>query len=296
MSVFKHASLGRKTFVIVNYFILFGAAAVCLLPMIHVLAVSFSASAAVSSGQVKLWPVGFNVDSYNYVLQKPEFMTSFLISLKRVLVGVPLNMLLTILIAYPLSKERSQFKWRSVYVWFFVVTMLFSGGLIPWYMTIKATGLIDTFWALIIPSAVPIFNVILLLNFFRSLPQEIEEAALIDGANVWKILWKIYVPLSAPAIATLVLFCIVTQWNSWFEGLMLLNDPRGYPLQTYLQTVIVNRDLSLSMSADWRSMVNVSDRTTKAAQIFVATVPVLCVYPFLQKYFTSGIVLGSVKG
>jgi putative aldouronate transport system permease protein len=163
-------------------------------------------------------------------------------------------------------------------------------------LTIKATGLIDSFWALILPSAVPIFNVILLLNFFRSLPKEIEEAAVIDGANVWTTLWRMYVPLSAPAIATLVLFCIVTHWNSWFEGLMLMSNPDHYPLQSYLQTVIVGRDMTLTSSADWRSMINVSDRTTKAAQVFVASVPVMLVYPFLQKYFTEGIVLGSVKG
>lgn len=296
MMPFGKASIGRKTFVVCNYILLLAAALACLLPIVNILAVSFSASSAVGSGMVKLWPVGFNTDSYRYVLGKPEFMASFLISVKRVLVGVPFNMLLTILIAYPLSKDRSQFKWRSPYVWFFVITILFSGGLVPWYLTIKATGLIDSFWALILPGAVPIFNVILLLNFFRSLPKEIEEAAVIDGANVWTTLWRMYVPLSAPAIATLVLFCIVTHWNSWFEGLMLMNDPSHYPLQSYLQTVIVGRDMTLTSSADWRSMINVSDRTTKAAQVFVAAVPVMLVYPFLQKYFTEGIVLGSVKG
>lgn len=294
--MFRKATMGRKAFVIVNYIILIAAAVICLLPIINILAISLSSSSAVGSGRVQLWPVEFTLKSYAFVLEKPEFMKSFVISVKRVLVGVPLNMLLTILIAYPLSKEREQFRWRGIYVWFFVITMLFSGGLIPWYLTIKATGLIDSFWALIIPSAVPIFNVILLLNFFRSLPKEVEEAAYMDGATQWKVLWKIFVPLSAPAIATLVLFCIVTHWNSWFEGLMLMNNPSNYPLQTYLQTVIVNRDLSLATSANWKAMALVSDRTTKAAQVFVATIPVLCVYPFLQKYFTEGIVMGSVKG
>jgi len=288
--------ISRKIFQVVNYLLLIAAALACLLPVINILAVSLSSSAAVGSGAVKLWPVGFNLDSYKYVLNKPEFLASFLISIKRVLIGVPLNMLLTIWIAYPLSRSHSQFKWRSVYVWFFVITMLFSGGLVPWYLTIKATGLIDSFWALILPGAVPIFNVILLLNFFRSLPKEIEEAAHIDGASIWLTMWRIAVPLSAPAIATLVLFATVTHWNSWFEGLMLMNNPEKYPLQTYLQTIIVNRDMTLAGSVDWRSMINVSDRTTKAAQVFVAALPVLIVYPFLQKYFTEGIVLGSVKG
>ncbi|WP_042166977.1 carbohydrate ABC transporter permease [Paenibacillus gorillae] len=294
--MFRKATMGRKVFVISNYAILIGAALICLLPIINILAISFSSSSAVGSGRVQFWPVEFTLKSYAFVLEKPEFMTSFIIAVKRVLAGVPINMLLTILIAYPLSKEKQQFSWRGVYVWFFVITMLFSGGLIPWYLTIKATGLIDSFWALIIPGAVPIFNVILLLNFFRSLPKEIEEAAFMDGATQWKVLWKIFVPLSAPAIATLVLFCIVTHWNSWFEGLILMNDPSHYPLQSYLQTVIVNRDMSLATSTDWKALALVSDRTTKAAQVFVATVPVLCVYPFLQKYFTEGIVMGSVKG
>jgi putative aldouronate transport system permease protein len=174
--------------------------------------------------------------------------------------------------------------------------MLFSGGLIPWYMTIKMTGIIDTFWALLLPGAVPIFNVILLLNFFKSLPDEIEEAAEMDGAGRWQALWRIAVPLSAPAVATLTLFCIVTHWNSWFEGLILMNTPSHYPLQSYLQTVIVGRDLSLLTSADIARWADISDRTSKAAQVFVAMVPVLLVYPFLQKYFAEGIVMGSVKG
>ncbi|WP_256757347.1 carbohydrate ABC transporter permease [Cohnella sp. WQ 127256] len=292
----QRSSTGRKTFVLFNYFILTVIAAACLLPLINVLAISFSSSSAVNSGLVKLWPVSFTLKSYEFVLNKPEFVSAFIVSLKRVIVGVPLNMLLTILIAYPLSKEKSEFRWRNQYAWLFVITMLFSGGLIPWYMAIKMTGIIDSFWALILPGAVPVFNVILMLNFFKSLPKEIEEAALMDGAGVWQSLWKIVVPLSAPSVATLTLFCIVTQWNSWFEGLILLNNPDGYPLQSYLQTVLVNRDMSLMTSADALTLRSVSDRTSKAAQAFVAMLPVLLVYPFLQRYFTQGIVLGSVKG
>lgn len=179
---------------------------------------------------------------------------------------------------------------------YFVLTMLFSGGLIPWYMTIKMTGIIDTFWALILPGAVPIFNVIVLLNFFKSLPEEIDQAAQIDGASRWQALWRIAVPLSAPAVATLTLFCIVTHWNARFDGLILMNRPDNYPLQSYLQTVIINRDLSLMTANDVLKWAEVSDRTSKAAQVFVAVLPVLFVYPFLQKYFAEGIVMGSVKG
>ncbi|MFC3801949.1 carbohydrate ABC transporter permease [Cohnella sp. GCM10012308] len=290
------ASLGRRAFHVCNYLFLTAAAAACLLPMLNVLAVSFSSSSAVSAGAVKLWPVGFTLKSYAFVVGKPEFGKAFLVSLARVAAGVPLNMLLTILVAYPLSKDRKQFRFRNFYAWYFVLTMLFSGGLIPWYMTIKMTGIIDSFWALILPGAVPIFNVILLLNFFKSLPEEIEEAAEMDGAGRWQALWRITVPLSAPAVATLTLFCIVTHWNSWFEGLILMNSPSHYPLQSYLQTVIVGRDLSLLTSADIARWSEINDRTSKAAQVFVAMVPVLLVYPFLQKYFAEGIVMGSVKG
>jgi putative aldouronate transport system permease protein len=291
-----HKSWGGTVFSVFNYTFLILVAAACLLPMINVLAISFSSSTAESAGLVKLWPVDFTLKSYQFVLNKPEFITAFWISLKRVAVGVPLNMLLTILIAYPLSKDKRIFRYRNVYAWYFVITILFSGGLIPWFMTIKATGIMDTFWALILPGAVPVFNVILMLNFFKSLPPELDESALMDGASSWQTLWKIALPLSMPAVATLTLFCIVTHWNSWFEGLILMNNPIHYPLQSYLQTVVVNRDITLLSTADQVTLATVSERTTRAAQVFVATLPVLLVYPFLQKYFAEGIMLGSVKG
>jgi putative aldouronate transport system permease protein len=292
----NHTSWRGRIFTIFNYTFLILVAAACLLPMINVLAVSFSSTTAVSAGLVKLWPIDFTMKSYQFVLNKPEFMTALFISLKRVAVGVPLNMLLTVLIAYPLSKDKRSFRFRNIYAWYFVITILFSGGLVPWFMTIKATGIMDTFWALILPGAVPVFNVLLMLNFFKTLPPELDESALMDGASSWQTLWKIAMPLSMPAVATITLFCIVTHWNSWFEGLILMSNPVHYPLQSYLQTVIVNRDISLLSTADITTLASVSERTTKAAQVFVATLPVLLVYPFLQKYFAEGIMLGSVKG
>lgn len=292
----KHESLGRKTFVVFNYAFLTFLAVLCLLPVINILALSLSSSSAAGSGLVKLWPVDFTLESYKFVTEKPEFMQALWISVKRVVAGVPINMLLTILIAYPLSKSKREFRSRNVYVWYFVLTMLFSGGLIPWYMTISKVGLVDSFWALILPNAVSVYNVIILMNFFRQLPREIEEAAFVDGASHWRTLFQIIVPLSMPSIATLTLFCIVSHWNSWFEGLILMNHPANYPLQSYLQTVIVSKDMSLLSSSEIIKMATVSDRTSKAAQTFVAALPILCVYPFLQKYFASGIVVGGVKG
>lgn len=268
----------------------------CLLPLIHIAAISFSKSSSAAAGLVKLWPVDFTVSSYEFVLKKPEFLRAMGVSLKRILIGGAVNMFLTILIAYPLSKEKKEFKWRTFYVWLFVITMLFNGGLIPWYIVIKEAGLLNRIWALVLPNAVPVFNMILLLNFFRQLPKELGEAAFIDGSSHWTSLWKIYVPTSLPALATVTLFCVVMHWNSWFDGLILMNSPEKYPLQSYLQTVVIQRDLSLVSSTDISTLAEVSDRTVKAAQIFMGAIPILMVYPFLQKYFTTGIVLGSVKG
>jgi len=287
---------GRLAFIILNYVLLALVSLTCLLPIIHVLAVSFSTSSAASAGEVRLWPVHFTLKSYEFVMNKPEFIRSFLVTLERVGLGTVINMLLTITIAYPLSKEVQSFRWRTLYVWFFVFTILFSGGIIPWYFTIKETGLLDTIWALVLPGAVPVFNVILLLNFFRGLPKELEEAALIDGAGHFQILFRIFVPLSKPSLATILLFTIVMHWNSWFDGLILMNRPEHYPLQSYLQTVVIMQDLSSMTLDDAQMLSEISDRTTKTAQIFLAAFPVLLVYPFLQKYFIKGIVAGSVKG
>lgn len=235
------------------------------------------------------------MESYKFVVEKPEFFKAFGISVLKVLVGVPVNMVLTILLAYPLSKSKEEFKGRNFYMWFIIITMVFSGGLVPLYMIISKMGMIDSFLALIIPSAVPVFNVVLLTSFFKSIPKSIEEAAFIDGASHTTVLWKIFVPLSKASIATLVLFCIVTHWNSCFEGIILMNDPSKYPLQSYLQTVIVNRDVKLMTTQNLQLMSLVSERTSRAAQVFVATIPVLAVYLFLQKYFATGIIVGGVK-
>lgn len=291
----QYMTPGRRLFVIVNYTVLISLSLLCLLPLIHVLALSFSSSAAATAGYVKFWPVEFTTNSYQFVLKKPEFLASVWVSVQRVVLGTLVNMVLTVLLAYPLSKEVKAFRMRTFYVWIFFLTILFSGGLIPWYMVIKETGLLNTIWALIIPGAVPVFNVILLLNFFRGLPKELEEASFIDGAGHWTTMWRIFVPLSLPALATITLFAMVGHWNSWFDGLILMNSPDNYPLQSYLQTVVIRRDLSLVSQSSLADLANVSDRTSKAAQIFMGALPILLVYPFLQRFFMKGIVLGSVK-
>ncbi len=281
---------------LVNLAVLALLAVVCIFPILHILSLSLSSATAAASGRVTLWPVEFTTESYRFVLENPAFLKSFGVSLLRVLVGVPVNMIFTILVAYPLSRTKAEFRGRDFFVWFFLVTVLFSGGLIPWYMVIRQTGLIDSFWALIIPGALPVFNVILLANSFRSIPKELQEAAAMDGAGHWTILVKILLPLSLPVLATVTLFVAVSHWNAWFDGLILMNSPAKYPLQSYLQTIVVNPDPRMLTERDLALLKIISNRTTRAAQIFIAMLPILMVYPFLQRYFTTGIKLGSVKG
>lgn len=292
----KKMTKGRIIFQIINYTVLVLLAAVCLFPLLNILSMSFSSATAVSAGKVFLWPVEFNVKAYSYVIEKREFWNSLLKSVERVCIGVPFTMLITILTAYPLSKEVTQLRARSVYAWIFFFTMLFSGGLIPGYLLIQNLHLMDTIWALILPMAVPVYNIVLMLNFFRGIPRELEEAALIDGANQFITCFRIYVPCAKPSIATLTLFTFISHWNSYFDGLIFSNFPESYPLASFLYTVVVQRDMSLLSIEEIQTMSLLSDRTIRCAQIFIALVPIMLVYPFAQKYFVKGMTVGSVKG
>lgn len=288
-------SPGRRIFVAFNYTFLLFISVLCLMPIIHILALSFSSGSAAAAGQVTLWPVDFTTAAYENVFGKPEYLRAFWVSVQRVVLGTSISMVLMIITAYPLSKDNRQLRLRTLYAWVFVFTILFSGGLIPSYLTVKSLGLIDTLWALVLPTAIPVFNVILLLNFYRSLPKELEESARIDGASHFTTLWKIYVPLSLPALATTGLFTMVGHWNSWFDGMLYMNHTENYPLQTFLQTVIIKMDFRFIKAENVELLLKLSDRTSRAAQIFVAAFPILIVYPFLQRFFIKGIVMGSVK-
>ncbi len=290
-------SKSRLLFMIFNYCFLIALSIVCLLPMLNVLAVSFSSSGAVSAGLVNFWPVDFNLHSYAVVMKYGTFMHSLFNSVERLVLGSVLSLVICVLTAYPLSKENDKFPWRSIYSWIFVITILFNGGLIPSYLAVKQTGLLDSIWALVIPGAVNVFNVILVLNFFRGLPKELEESALMDGANHLTILFRIYLPVSLPSLATVALLTMVFHWNSWFDGLIYMKSPEHYPLATYLQAVTIDANSLKNMKMqDPDTLKFVSDRTGRAAQIFLTALPILLVYPFLQKYFVKGLVLGSVKG
>ncbi|MGE6573786.1 carbohydrate ABC transporter permease [Paenibacillus xylanexedens] len=290
-----HKSLPYRVFNIVNTCFLILVAIMCIVPMIHVLAVSFSTKAAADANLVNLWPVGFSLEAYKKTMNNPIFLNSLWISLLRTVIGTAITLLITFLAAYPLSKENSEFKGRTIYSWLFVFSMIFTGGLVPFYMVIQKIGLMDSFWVLVLPGAVNTFLVILMLNFFRGIPKELEEAALMDGANHFRTLFSIFLPISMPSIATIALFSMVFHWNSWFDGLLYMNNAKDYPLATFMQTVIIGRDMS-SMSMNPKEMEALSQTTVRAAQIFIGSAPILIVYPFLQRFFVKGMTLGSVKG
>ncbi|WP_138755019.1 carbohydrate ABC transporter permease [Paenibacillus sinopodophylli] len=289
-----HKSAGYKTFSALNHIFLIALSLLCILPLMHVLAVSFSGKAAATANIVNLWPVDFTLESYQKTIDNPAFIRALLYSVYRTVLGTAIGMAVIVFAGYALSKRNPAFKSRNVYMWFFVFTMLFSGGLVPGYILITNLNLINTIWALVLPAALSVYNLILLMNFFRTIPAELEEAAVIDGAGLFRILFSIHLPVSLPALATITLFTLVGHWNSWFDGLIYMMDTKKYPLATFLQTVVVQQDFS-KMSINPKDMENLSQRTVKAAQIFIGALPILLVYPFLQKFFVKGIVLGAVK-
>ena len=302
----EFTSPSRRIFLVFLALFLVALCLTCLVPFLHVLALSFSHKIPAMQGRVIVWPldfdeatrriaVGINLKSYRFVFERPEFVRAFLISVERIALAGLLTMFVVIVTAYPLSRSNAEFRGRTAYVWFLALTMLVSGGLIPWYMIIRRLGMLDSIWALVVPGMAPVYSIVLLLNFYRGLPRSLAESAFLDGAGHWRILWRLYAPLSLPAIATLTLFTVVGNWNSWFDGLILMTRPRNYPLQSYLQSLIASTSLQLMTRGRSELLKQISDRTVKAAQIFIGAVPMLARYPFLQRYFIMGIVLGCVK-
>ncbi|CAI6061623.1 carbohydrate ABC transporter permease [Cohnella sp. JJ-181] len=279
------------------YLILSLIAFFSMAPILNTLAISFSGKIPAMSGQVYFWPVEFNLSAYESIIRDRNFFISFGVSIERVLLGGAINFVITVLMAYPLSKSAKLFPGRNVYMWFVIFCMLFNGGLIPWYMTIYSLGLLDSIWALVLPTAVPVFNVILLMNFFKGIPKELEEAANMDGAGPWRTLAVIFVPISLPALATVTLFSIVGHWNAFFDGMILMQHKENWPLQTYIQQLIisVNSIMNTTDPEEIKRLTNMSSQLLNSAKVMVSMVPILLIYPFLQKYFVSGIVLGAVK-
>ncbi len=271
---------------------------ICLIPILNTVAISLSDKTSAALGLVRLWPVNFTTVSYGNMLEETQFWVSFMVSVKRVIIGVSLNMVVTILTAYPLSKSSSQFRTKSIYMWIVLFTMLFNGGLVPTFMVINKLNLMDTFWALVLPGAVPVFNVILLMNFFKGVPQSLEESASMDGAGPWTVLAQIYLPLSKPSLATIGLFSVVTHWNSYFDGKIYINSVSKLPLQTYIQSLSssLNAEMMATMTAEEvQEQLAMSSLTFNSAKVVVSMIPILLIYPFLQKYFVTGMVVGAVK-
>lgn len=270
---------------------LVAVALLCLLPLVNLLAISFSGKSAANSGIVTFWPVDFTPLAYIKTFNNNNFVRSIIIALLRTSIGTILSMFIITTAGYALSKE---FRGRTALMWFFVFTMLFSGGLIPSYMVNTSLGLKNNFLVYILPGAFGCYNLILIMNFFKSIPKALEEAALIDGASFFTVLRKIYLPLSKAGLATVALFIMVGNWNEWFTGILYMSDTKNYPLASFLQVIVVQgnqQDLAL----DPTSAAAMSERTIKAAQVFIGALPILMVYPFLQKYFVKGIVMGAVK-
>jgi putative aldouronate transport system permease protein len=272
------------------------AAFLSLLPLVNTLATSFSAPAAAEGGFVSLWPVGFTLNSYAKVVTDPQYYRSVLVSLERSVLGVAVAMVVQVLLAFPLSRDPRRFRARPVYLWIVLFTMLFSGGLVPTYILVtKYYRLQDTLWALVLPGAVNQFNVILLMNFYRTVPHELEEAARIDGAGPWYVLTRLYIHLSIPAIATVTLFNFLYHWNSFFDGLIYMNKSWNYPLATYIQQVVVRVSAQRLSREELLAAAKVSGKTLNAAKVFIALVPIMLIYPFIQRFFVKGITLGALK-
>ncbi len=276
-------------------FILVLGTLLCLLPVYYILCVSLSNQVAVAAGKVGLWPIGFTLTSYKQIVADSAFLNSFWTSVKRVFLGLSITFITTVLMAYPLSKSEREFKNRNKIMWILVFGMMFKPALIPIYVAVKSYGLYNSLWALVLGGSIPVFNVILVMNFFRNLPREMQEAAYVDGAGPWSILLKIMIPVSKPVLATVSLFIIVGHWNEFFQGMIYMKSQDSYPLQTYIRQMVVQIKTNNITESDMKLLSEMSNRTLNAAKIFVSMVPVLILYPFLQKYFVKGITLGSVK-
>ena len=294
----KFMTRGMKVFRVFNYTFIILVCLTCFLPLLNTLAVSFSSPAAVSTGKVYFWPKDFTVMAYEFAMQNGKFLRSLWVSVMRCLLGVAINLFMMVTTAYPLSKAKDRFGARNFYMTFYVITMLFGGGLIPYYILVNQLGLMNSIWSLVLPLSVPVFNMVILMNFMRGLPPELEEAAMIDGSGQFRTLFSVILPVLKPALATVGLFSFVYHWNDWFTGALFMHDPKNYPLQTYLQTLLTNfNDMLRQSGSDYYALLaRMNEQTGRAAQLFLGLIPTLIVYPFLQKYFTTGLVMGSVKG
>ncbi|BFT69492.1 carbohydrate ABC transporter permease [Paenibacillus sp. P36] len=285
-------SWGNKIFNAVNYIFLGLIALVCVLPFVYIVAVSFTAPEIVAQGGFILFPKKLSLSAYSYIFSTNTLIRSLGVSIYLTVLGTLINLVFTSLLAYPLS--RSHLKGRRVMLLAVLITMLFNGGLIPTFYVVKSLHMIDTLWSLMIPTAISAFNLIVLKNFFQQIPDGLEDSARIDGCNDLGILVRIVIPLSLPAIATFGLFYAVTHWNNFFSAIMYINNNTKWPVQVLLREIVINANSRVGDTST--DEILIQPLTIKMAVIVFATFPIMFVYPFLQKHFVKGVMLGSVKG
>lgn len=273
---------------------------VTLFPVLHLMALSFSSSEAVSKNIVSVLPVGFNLQAYKQIIDTGVVPKAFGNSLLYTIVGTIINMLFTTTMAYALSKSRLPF--QSFFTKLVLFTMYVSGGMIPTFLLVNSLGLYDTLWALILPSAISTYNLIVLRSFFAALPVELEESASLDGANDITVFLKIVLPLSKAGLATIALFYLVGHWNSFYSAMIYLKDVNKYPLQLILRNIVIEGQMANELAAAGQAAAaeeffgKASVNSIKYATLFISIVPMMIIYPFIQKYFVKGVMIGSLKG
>ncbi|SEM06852.1 carbohydrate ABC transporter permease [Paenibacillus sp. OK003] len=290
-------SRGDRIFNMINHFLLIIITLIVIYPLVFVLSASFSDPQAVLRGEMFLWPKGINFHSYEKIFQNKDILRGYTNTLIYTSVGTLINLVMTILAAYPLS--RKDFIGRNAIMALFVFTMFFSGGLIPTYMLIKNLGMLNTFWVMIIPNAVSIWNIIIMRTFFQqSIPNELHEAATIDGCSNIQTLTRIILPLSMPIIAVTILFYAVGHWNAFFNAMLYLSDKDKFPLQLILREILIQGQTNDMVKMSTESAIKQQREVEgiKYAVLVVANIPVLLLYPFLQRYFVKGVMIGAIKG
>ncbi|MEN6314147.1 MAG: carbohydrate ABC transporter permease [Clostridiaceae bacterium] len=289
----KKLNKGDMAFKLAAYAFVIFIVIITLYPMLYILSCSISDPDEVIKGSIFLFPKKITLEAYRRVINDAEIWLSYRNTIVYVTVGTLVNLFLTFITGYPLS--RRQFKVRNTIMMFFAFTMWFNGGLVPTFLVVRGLGLIDSMWALILPSAISTYNLILVRTFLEAIPEEIQEAAKIDGAGEWYAFYKIILPLSKPILAVISLFCAVAHWNTYFSALIYLNDEKKYPLQMVLRKLLVDLDLQDQSIFDASNEKTAIAQTVRYSSIIVATVPILCIYPFLQKYFVKGALIGAIK-
>ena len=268
--------------------------AICVYPFLNVLAYSFSDRVAVMSGKVTVWPIHFQLDAYKEILKQAQVWAAMRVSVIVTLLGTLLGLLMTVCAAYALSKP--DLRGGKIFTGFILFTMYFGGGIIPTFLVVKSIGLYDSLFALVLPSAMNVFNFIVMRTFFRNISKELKEAALIDGAGDMTILIKIVLPLSLPILATIGLYYAVDYWNDYFSALLYIQTPEKFSLQLRLRQILFAGQLDQMLGSADSAGVKIMPETLKMASIVVTTLPIIVIYPWLQKYFVKGVMVGSVKG